>query len=122
MLENASTSIVVILVIIALVSVVKNVSDMISSWRRNPSLDKDLQDYMPRQEIGRKFTALEKQTLDSCAAQHRLVDAKFNELKDEDNRLWTKLNGMDRTNNKNQQDIQRTLGRIEGKLEDLSQK
>jgi hypothetical protein len=50
------------------------------------------------------------------------VDAKFNELKDEDNRLWTKLNGMDRTNNKNQQDIQRTLGRIEGHLQDISQK
>ncbi|MDF3129252.1 hypothetical protein P0Y35_08600 [Kiritimatiellaeota bacterium B1221] len=99
-MPNDPAAILPILVIIALISVVKNISDMIHSWRKNPSIDKEMQDYMPRNEI------------QGC----------FNDLKEEDTKIWQRLNGMDRTNTRNQGDIQRSLGRLEGKIDKLREK
>ena len=99
-MPNDPTTIIVILVLIALISVTKNVSDIIATWMRKPSLDRQLLDYMPRREMS----------------------SQLKELKEEDGKIWTKLNGMDRTNSLAQQDIQRALGRVEGMLKDAFDK
>lgn len=91
-------ALLVIAVIIAGISVLKQVSDIVATWRRKPSIDKELQDFMPRKE----------------------VQAHINDLREEDDKIWTRVNGMDKTISKERGDIQRALGRLEGKIDKLA--
>ncbi len=99
-MPNDPAIIIPILVIIALISVVKNISDIISTWIRKPSVDKEMQGYMPRLELL----------------------GHLKDLREEDTKIWQRLNGMDRSNSKERSDIQRALGRLEGKIDKALEK
>ena len=119
-MPNEPTALIVILVLIALISVARNIIEIIASFRRKPGIDKEFQDYMPRVEVDKNFAKQKSDHKGYCENRHHAIELSILELKEEDSKIWIKLNGMDRTNATNQADIQRALGRIEGELKTIS--
>jgi hypothetical protein len=97
MFEDPSTTVIVFAVLAFIVSAGKNLLDIIRGGKRNPSIDQELQAYIKRAEHERDLA----------------------EVKAEHVEIWRVINGERTTMRKTIEDINRALGRIEGRLEHL---
>lgn len=100
MLDNPSTTVVVFLVLMSIVSVIKQVVDIIRGGRRQPSVDQELQAYARRVEV-----------------EKSLADVKAEQVE-----IWRVINGERTTMRRTIEEINRALGRIEGEIKSLSSK
>ncbi|MDA3872454.1 MAG: hypothetical protein PF795_00645 [Kiritimatiellae bacterium] len=107
-MPNDPATITVLLVIFALVTVAEKLSSMVATWIRKPSFDKQMSKYVLKLEHERDAATMKADYLEKVAA-----------LKKENDSQWQRINGESITNAQCFRDIERSLGKIEGFIEQI---
>lgn len=97
MFENTDTTVIILVVAAFILNFADKVVSLVRGGKRSPSIDQELQAYIKRVEHERDLA----------------------EVKAEHVEIWRVINGERTTMRKTIEDINRSLGRIEGKLENL---